>query len=79
MSQGRSADAWVDFNFYGHQIVCHEVKGFNAIATANAVDGDPVPVPHSATRARGIATRASAKRRRAARTPPSQNVTEMHG
>ena len=44
--EGRSAAGWVDYNLFGHQIVCHHVKGYNASATANAVDGDPVPVPH---------------------------------
>lgn len=44
--EGRSAAGWVDYNLFGHQIVCHLVKGYNASATANAVDGDPVPVPH---------------------------------
>jgi len=28
------------------QIVCHEVKGYEAAKSANAVDGDAVPVPH---------------------------------
>ena len=28
------------------QIVCHLVESYNAESTANAVDGDPVPVPH---------------------------------
>lgn len=45
-AQGRSAARWVDFNLYGHQVVCHLVDGYNAAASANAVDGDPVPVPH---------------------------------
>ena len=44
--EGRSAAGWVDYNLFGHQIVCHHVKGYNASASANAVDGDPVPVPH---------------------------------
>jgi len=44
--EGRSAAGWVDYNLFGHQIVCHQVKGYNANASANAVDGDPVPVPH---------------------------------
>lgn len=30
----------------GLQIVAHKVDGYNAAASANAVDGDPVPVPH---------------------------------
>jgi uncharacterized protein len=37
---------WVDFNLYGHQIVAHKVDGYDAAAAVNAVDGDPVPVPH---------------------------------
>ena len=37
---------WVDFSLYGHQIVAHKVDGYNAAASVNAVDGDPVPVPH---------------------------------
>lgn len=45
-AEGRSAAGWVDYNLFGHQIVCHQVNGYNASATANAVDGDPVPVPH---------------------------------
>ncbi|KXZ53250.1 hypothetical protein GPECTOR_7g1144 [Gonium pectorale] len=44
--EGRSAATWVDFNLYGHQIVAHLVRGYNAAASHNAVDGDPVPVPH---------------------------------
>ncbi len=44
--EGRSADDWVDFNFYGHQIVAHlspEEAGHRA---TSAVDGDDVPVRH---------------------------------
>ena len=44
--EGRSAATWVDFNLAGHQLVCHEVPGYDARSTASAVDGDPVPVPH---------------------------------
>lgn len=44
--EGRSAKTWVDFNLYGHQIVAHLVKDYNAASSANQVDGDPVPVPH---------------------------------
>ncbi|KAK9813730.1 hypothetical protein WJX73_005518 [Symbiochloris irregularis] len=45
-TEGRSAASWVDFSLFGHQIVCHEVKGYNAASSHNDVDGDPVPVPH---------------------------------
>ena len=44
--EGRSAATWVDYSLFGHQIVCHEVKGYNATSIHNAVDGDPVPVSH---------------------------------
>mmetsp|Transcript_7867 Transcript_7867/g.16866 ORF Transcript_7867/g.16866 Transcript_7867/m.16866 type:complete len:157 (+) Transcript_7867:130-600(+) len=45
-SEGRSAARWVDFNFWGHQVVAHQVDGYDAVSSANQVDGDPVPVPH---------------------------------
>ena len=44
-AEGRSSDHWVDFNFYGHQLVIHisnQAKG----SSTNAVDGHDVPVPH---------------------------------
>ncbi|SOZ64267.1 putative dioxygenase/Glyoxalase [Cupriavidus taiwanensis] len=44
--EGRSSEAWVDFNFYGHQVVAHlspEECGHHA---TSAVDGDDVPVRH---------------------------------
>ena len=44
--EGRSSTTWVDFSLYGHQIVAHLVVGYEAARNANAVDGDPVPVPH---------------------------------
>ena len=45
-SEGRSADDWVDFNFYGHQIVAHLAPGETGPAQRNAVDGHGVPVRH---------------------------------
>jgi hypothetical protein len=42
--EGRSADAWVDFDFFGHQIVAHIAPGSRV--HRNPVDGDDVPVPH---------------------------------
>lgn len=44
--EGRSADDWVDFNLYGHQIVAHLAPEAVASRASNAVDGDDVPVPH---------------------------------
>lgn len=45
--EGRSSDEWIDFDFYGHQIVAHVVPGMaEADRGGNAVDGHHVPVPH---------------------------------
>ena len=44
--EGRSAEEWVDFDFFGHQIVAHRVPGEAQDAGGNAVDGHSVPVPH---------------------------------
>jgi extradiol dioxygenase family protein len=44
--EGRSSDHWIDFDFFGHQIVAHLVPGRAAAAASNPVDGHDVPVPH---------------------------------
>lgn len=47
--EGRSAARWVDFNLYGHQLVCHLAPGDTCRtgpAHHNPVDGHAVPVPH---------------------------------
>ena len=44
--EGRSADEWVDFDLYGHQIVAHLAPDAVRARASNAVDGDDVPVPH---------------------------------
>ena len=44
-AEGRSSDRWVDFNFFGHQIVAHLVAR-RGDARSNPVDGHNVPVPH---------------------------------
>ena len=44
--EGRSSDEWIDFNFYGHQIVAHLAPGETGMASRNAVDGHGVPVRH---------------------------------
>ena len=45
-AEGRSSDDWVDFDFFGHQIVAHKVDA-NAMAEATSlVDGKNVPVRH---------------------------------
>lgn len=47
--EGRSAETWIDFDLFGHQIVAHldpTRDPSSADAVANAVDGHDVPVPH---------------------------------
>ena len=44
--EGRSSDEWIDFDFFGHQIVAHLVPDRGAAGASNAVDGHDVPVPH---------------------------------
>ena len=46
--EGRSSETWVDFNFFGHQLVCHVAENYPAVSepSSNAVDGHDVPVPH---------------------------------
>jgi uncharacterized protein len=44
--EGRSADRWIDFDFFGHQIVAHLAPGPRPSSHSNPVDGDDVPVPH---------------------------------
>jgi extradiol dioxygenase family protein len=44
--EGRSAETWVDFDLFGHQIVAHLKQGQRAGAHHNPVDGHDVPVPH---------------------------------
>ena len=45
-AEGRSADHWVDFDLFGHQIVAHLAPDQVARRSTNAVDGENVPVPH---------------------------------
>ena len=44
--EGRSTEDWVDFNFFGHQLVIHQKEDFKAVRISNPVDGYDVPVPH---------------------------------
>jgi extradiol dioxygenase family protein len=44
--EGRSADDWIDFNMYGHQIVAHLAPEAVRARATNPVDGEDVPVPH---------------------------------
>lgn len=43
--EGRSSDHWIDFDFFGHQIVAH-LSNDAGEAVSNPVDGHDVPVPH---------------------------------
>jgi len=44
--EGRSAPDWVDFDFYGHQIVAHLSPEEVGHRNTSAVDGENVPVRH---------------------------------
>ena len=48
LSEGRSSQQWVDFDFFGHQLVIHEHPrtASQERAHTNPVDGHDVPVPH---------------------------------
>ncbi len=44
--EGRSSDQWIDFDFFGHQLVAHLAPQKGGDAAVNPVDGHGVPVPH---------------------------------
>lgn len=45
--EGRSSSEWIDFDFFGHQLVVHlDPKHQPAVVHHNRVDGEDVPVPH---------------------------------
>ena len=44
--EGRSSDRWIDFDFFGHQIVAHLDPALEPRRRHNPVDGHDVPVPH---------------------------------
>jgi extradiol dioxygenase family protein len=48
LAEGRSSEHWVDFDFYGHQLVIHEhpKTASQESVFSNPVDGHDVPVPH---------------------------------
>jgi len=43
---GRESDAWVDFNFFGHQVSAHLKPDELTNTKKNKVDGKGVPVRH---------------------------------
>ncbi|MDR3511228.1 MAG: VOC family protein [Caulobacteraceae bacterium] len=47
--EGRSADTWIDFDLFGHQIVAHykpRSAAPGSVVHHNPVDGHDAPVPH---------------------------------
>ena len=44
-SEGRSSERWIDYNFFGHQLVVH-LDSSNMKKSFNLVDGESVPIPH---------------------------------
>ncbi len=44
--EGRCSDEWIDFDFFGHQIVAHLLPDMDRGGASNPVDGHDVPVPH---------------------------------
>ena len=46
LTEGRSSDHWVDYDFFGHQLVIHYKPKTEEALHTNAVDGKDVPVPH---------------------------------
>ncbi len=48
LSEGRSSDHWIDYDFWGHQFVVHldETRSPASPLHTNPVDGHDVPVPH---------------------------------
>lgn len=44
--QGRSSEQWIDWNFFGHQLVTHLVAAMPILPEPNEVDSKAVPVPH---------------------------------
>lgn len=73
--EGRSSDAWIDFNFYGHQVVAHLAPEECGHRATSAVDGDEVPVRHFGAILSMDAWEALAAKLRAAGT---QFVIEPH-
>lgn len=67
--EGRSAEHWIDFDLYGHQMVAH-LKPDMTVAPVhhNPVDGHDVPVPHFGVVLDMAAWEALAARLRAAGT-----------
>ncbi len=46
IEERRASKTSVHFDFYGCQLTCHEVPGYNAKNIQREVDAEDVPVPH---------------------------------
>ncbi|WP_026450450.1 VOC family protein [Aequorivita capsosiphonis] len=53
LPEGRSSEHWVDFDFFGHQLVIHLKEESSKTTTSelekgdlNPVDGKKIPIPH---------------------------------
>ena len=46
MATGRTAERWIDLDFYGHQVTLHLVEDNGEASASNPVDGDAVPARH---------------------------------
>ena len=44
--EGRSDKKWVDYDFFGHQLVIHLDNSYSRDKNLNSVDGHDVPIPH---------------------------------
>src|SRR5437773_3173685 len=44
--EGRSAETWVDFDFFGNQISAHTTGSVTPTRSTGQVDGAAVPMPH---------------------------------
>ena len=44
--EGRSDKKWVDYDFFGHQMVIHLDNSYSRDKNFNSVDGHDVPIPH---------------------------------
>jgi len=65
--EGRSSNEWVDFDFFGHQIVAHLSPNEAGHKEHNQVDGEAVPVRHFGAILSMAAWRALAEKLKAAR------------
>jgi extradiol dioxygenase family protein len=68
-AEGRSSDDWVDFDFFGHQIVAHKVAAAAMTDATSLVDGKQVPVRHFGVVTDRATWNALAERFRAAQLP----------